>query len=122
MAKWANDSIVLDAPLDALSGATGVTLHVNTAQPANRAAAISDSLATASLSGDFTKADGDTSGRKTTVAAHTGVSITASGTATHVSIISDTDLLYVTTCSSTALSSGGTLSTGAWDIEFADPS
>ena len=42
-------------------------------------------------SGDFTKANGDTSGRKLTVAAKSGVLIDASGTATHTALVRVSD-------------------------------
>lgn len=75
-------------------------------------------------SGDFTNADGDTSGRKTTVAQKTGVTVDATGTATHVALldVSNTKLLYVTTATSQALTSGNTMTFNAWDIEILDPS
>lgn len=78
-------------------------------------------LATTSLTGgDFTIANGDTSGRKSTVAQKTGVSITASGTATHVALDDGTDWV-ATTCTSQALTSGGTVTIPAWKREIADP-
>lgn len=72
---------------------------------------------------DFTVANGDVSGRKVTVAAKTGVSIATSGTALHVCLlfVSSSKLYYVTTCTSQALTSGGTVDIPAWDIEIADP-
>lgn len=74
--------------------------------------------------GDFTIADGDTSGRKITVAAQNGASVVASGTAGHVVLATGgaTDVLrYVTTCASQSLTSGNTANVGAWDVEIADP-
>lgn len=119
MAKWANDS-VLDAPLDKV--ATGNQILVTTSQPANRAAALSASLAGTSLSGgDFTKANGTPDGRQVTIGAKAGVSVTASGTATHVCIVDGTDLLYVTTVTSQALTSGNTITIPAWKITVGDP-
>ena len=70
---------------------------------------------------DYTKADGDTSGRKVTVAAKSGVNVDSSGTATHVALVDATRLLYVTTCTSQALTSGNTVNFPAWKIEIADP-
>lgn len=69
---------------------------------------------------DFTKAAGDTSGRKVTVAAKSGVSVTASGTANHIALVtvSGTVVRYVTTCTSQALTSGNTVNIPAWDIEI----
>ena len=61
--------------------------------------------------------------RKVTVAAKSAVDVDVTGDATHVALVrvSDTTLLYVTTCPSTALDGAGTTNIGAWDIEFADP-
>jgi hypothetical protein len=75
-------------------------------------------------SADFTNANGDTSGRKTTVGAQAAVPIDTSGTAQHVALldVANSKLLYVTTCTSQALTSGGTVDIPAWDIEIADPS
>ena len=58
-------------------------------------------------SGDFTmEADGD--GRKCTVAAKSGVTVDATGTATHVAFVDGTRLLYVTTMTSQVLTAGNT--------------
>lgn len=72
---------------------------------------------------DFTVANGDTNGRKVTVAAQSGVTVDASGTATHIALLDVTNskLLYVTTCTSQALTGGNTVNFPAWDIEIADP-
>lgn len=72
---------------------------------------------------DFTLADGDTNGRKLTTAAQNGVTVDANGTAQHVALldVSNSKLLYVTTCTSQALTSGNTVDIPAWDIEIADP-
>jgi hypothetical protein len=74
-------------------------------------------------SGDFTLADGNTSGRKVTVASKSAVTVDASGTATHIALLDVTNskLLYVTTCSSQGVSSGGTVDFGSWKAEIADP-
>jgi len=120
MGKLADNS-VLDAPADVIDQAN---LQIAcTAEPTSRANAISIGLADAAMTvnTDYTKADGDTSGRKVTVAAKATQAIDASGTATHIALCDGTTLLYVTTCTSQALTSGGTVSFPAWDIEFADP-
>ena len=115
------DDTVLDGAL-AVIDSNMSAYHINTAEPATRAASIADSLATVALSGaDGTIANGDTNGRKLTFTQKASVSITASGTATHVAVISASILLYVTTCTSQALTSGGTVTIPAWDIEIADP-
>jgi hypothetical protein len=72
---------------------------------------------------DFTKADGDTSGRKVTVAAKSGVTVDVTGTANHIALVtvSGSVVRYVTTCTSQALTAGNTVNIPAWDIEIADP-
>lgn len=76
-------------------------------------------------SGDFTKANGDTSGRKVTMAAQTGILIDISGTITHAALVktSDSTLRYVFTTGSQAVTANGsnTCNTNAVDIEIADP-
>lgn len=82
------------------------------------------SLAQGSLVvGDFTKANGDTSGRKTTLAAKTGLSIHTSGTANHIATIDDATkgLRDITTCTAQALTSGGTVDTSSFKHEIAAP-
>jgi len=124
MAKYANDSM-MDAALDYLKN--NVTrICVCSAQPTTYTEAITTyELADVTVdSTDFTHANGDSSGRKTTVAAQSGVTIDNSGTATHVALVSvsDTTLRYVTTCTSQTLTAGGTVDIPAFDIEIADPS
>jgi hypothetical protein len=65
----------------------------------------------------------DTSGRKITIAAKSAVAIDHSGTATHIALckVGDTTLRYVTTCTSQALTSGGTVDLPAFKINIADP-
>jgi hypothetical protein len=114
----------MDAMLDLI--ATADTMTVCSGQPANVAGISAVALADATLTpgdgnGDFTVGNGDTNGRKLTVAAQSNVDIDTSGTATHV-VIDDGTNLYITTCSSQALTSGGTVTVPAVDIEVADPS
>lgn len=124
MAKAAPDAMI-DASLDYAGAAT--KLVVCSAQPttyteANATYALADVVID---SGDFTKANGDTSGRKITIGAQNGVLIDTSGTATHIALIStgDTTLRYVTTCTSQALTANGsnTVNVPAWKIEIQDP-
>lgn len=74
-------------------------------------------------SGDFTAANGDTSGRKLTVGAKSAVPVDTTGTANHIALLDVTNskLLYVTTCTSQALTSGNTVNIPAWKFEVADP-
>ena len=112
---------IMDAALDDLSGRSGLVMHVASGDPGDRATAITNSLADeALLVGDFTKAAGDTSGRKTTVAQQTDITIDATGTAAHVCIIDATELVLKTACTSQALTSGGTVTVPAFDYEIAD--
>ena len=114
------DNLVLDGMLDVI--ATCTEMYVVTAEPANRAAAISTSLATANLSGgDFSIGDGDVDGRKITIAQQADCDIRTSGTATHVAICTSATLMLVTTCSTQSLASGGTVTVPAFDDEVADP-
>lgn len=119
----ASPNQVLDAALDEI--ATATRLVVCTGEPANfagiAAVALADVTLTAGDGNDYTIANGDTSGRKVTVAQQADVPIDSTGTATHVSLDDATDLQYVTTCTSQALTSGGTVTVPAWDIEIADP-
>lgn len=121
MAKFVADA-VMDAALDKVITCTRET--VTSSQPANYAgiAAVTLAQKTGLTSGSYTKADGTTSGRKVTVAAASAVSITASGTATHVCLDDGTTLLAVTTCTSQALVSGGTVDIPAFAYEIADAS
>lgn len=116
---------VLDKPLDEIATATrqiACSAQPTTFTEANATFALADITV---AGGDFTKANGDTSGRKVTTGAKTGALIDASGTATHVAHVrvADSTLLYVTTCTSQALTANGTNTVNfpAWKVEFADP-
>lgn len=123
MAKWVLDA-VLDAALDDI--ATCVRLVVCSGQPANYAGIAAVALADVTITagdgnGDFVVADGDANGRKLTISQQAAILIDSSGTATHVILDDGAVLRYVTTCTSQALTSGGTVTVPAWDIEIADP-
>lgn len=120
MAKSVHND-VLDAALNEV--ATGNLMIACSAEPTTRTEAVTTyALADVAMAGvDYTNADGDTSGRKCTVGAKSGVTVDSTGTATHVAIVDGIDLLYVTTCTSQALTSGNTVDFPAWDIEIADP-
>lgn len=121
MAKSTADS-VLDAALNVI--ATSTIMTACSAEPTSRTEAVTTyALADQTMAGgDYTNANGDTSGRKCTVAAKAGVTVDSTGTATHVALCDGTNLLYVTTCTSQALTSGNTVDFPAWDVEIADPS
>lgn len=71
--------------------------------------------------GDYTIADGTTSGRKITVTQQADVSITATGDATHVVLSVGGVVKAVTTCTTQTLTSGGTVTVPAFSDEIADP-
>lgn len=127
MAVYQND-LMMDAALDWLI-TNAERLVVCNDQPADYASANTgvgsggNSLgATAVAAGDFTKADGDTSGRKVTVAAKSNINVTGTGDATHVALVDDTNsrLLLITTCPTQGVTSGGTMNTQAFKHEIAD--
>lgn len=128
MAKHAPDN-TLDGALERVALAD--EMYVCSAQPANYAAIAAVALVgpitltPGSGNGDFTIGDGDTSGRKITVAAQNGASVTATGSANHIVLATGgaTDLIrYVTTCAAQTVTSGNTANVSAWDAELADPS
>jgi hypothetical protein len=121
MAKSVANS-VLDAALAKIATATTMTLCSQ--QPTTRTEAITTyKLADVTVdSGDFgSPADGDTSGRKMTVAAQSSVPVDATGDSNHVALCDGTELLYVTTHTGQTLTSGNTANIGTWDVEIADP-
>lgn len=118
MAKWQIDAM-LDTALDYIS-TNAIELYVCSAQPANYAGIAAVALTGAAVPSYQANADGDVSGRKLAVDEEADISITASDDATHVVLASATVLLYVTTCTLQALTSGGTVTVPTWDIELED--
>jgi hypothetical protein len=126
MSKWQNDSM-LDAALNYVAD-NGSQLDVvsDTSTPTD----LTNSLASTSLTvgdgnGDYTVQDGDSSGRKLTIAQQADISVTASGDANHI-VISDggspPTLYLVTTCTTQSLTSGNTVTVPSFDDEIADAS
>lgn len=124
MAKWLADS-TLELILTTVDNATRQC--VCSGQPADfsgiAAVLLADNVITAGAgNGDWSAiANGDTSGRKITMAAQAGVTVDANGTATHITYDDGATLLWVTTCTSQALTSGNTVDIPAHDLEVADP-
>lgn len=117
---------VPDAGLDVI--ATCTTVHICSGDPADRAAAITNSLGNYTLTagaggGDYTIANGDTSGRKLSLASQSGNNATASGTAATVCYIDATNLIMKNDLSATqAVTSGNPLNITGYDIlESRDP-
>lgn len=119
MAKFTADS-VLDAALDKIATATIMT--VCSTQPTTYAEAtatykLADVVVDA---GDFSKANGDTSGRKLVVAAQSAVPVDTTGSAQHVALCDGTTLLHVTTVTAQTVTAGNTINVATYDVEFAD--
>lgn len=119
MAKKCADS-VLDSALDKIAEATSMIALAS--EPADRAAALSGALATATMvGGDYTNSNGDADGRKVAVAQKSGINVDVTGDATHVALIDGVELIYVTTCTLQTLTLGNTMTFPTWDVEIADP-
>lgn len=69
-------------------------------------------------SGDFTLAAGDVSGRKVTIGAKSGITVSNSGTATHIGQIDTTNtrVKAQTTCTSQAINTGGTVDVPSYKV------
>ena len=121
MGKTANDD-VLDALLSEV-GDNANLLCACSAEPTSRTEAVATyMLATVALSSvDFTLADGASGGRKTTIASKSGITIAGNGTITHLAIVDNTVLYFVTTTSSQVLTSGNLLNIPTWTITVNDP-
>lgn len=122
MGKSLTDA-VLDGSLDL---AAGDQISVCSAEPTTYTEAVTTfklAIATSVPSGDFVNADGDTSGRKMTVAEQLAVNIDSTGTGNHVAItrLSGTLLKTVTTATPLLLTSGETVDIGGFKLEIADP-
>jgi hypothetical protein len=121
MGKFAPDN-TLDQELDYV--ALSNYLVVCSGSPTDYTAAYTTNMLSkiAVTSGCFVKAN-DTSGRKLTVAACVGMSITNSGFAEAVALVStsDTTLRWVTSCTGQQLTAGGSCETPSWKINIQDP-
>lgn len=124
MAKMLDDS-VFDAAIDKIATCT----HINfcSAAPANYAGIAAVSLANKTVTagignGCYTKANGDTSGRKITVAAQTGMTPTGNGTIVYVAFDDGVTMLAGDTVTSQAVTTSQTWNSPQFDlIEFTDP-
>lgn len=118
MGKKTPDAII-DAQL-AVIGDAATEMYLLAAEPADRAAAVAGALATVANPTIGAPANGDTDGRKRTVAAVTDVAVAVSGTANHVALADGAQLLKVTTAPAQAVAAGGTVDIGAWPFEIGD--
>jgi len=114
---------VADAALQYLEDNV-TTLHVCSGDPADRAAAITNSLGNVAIDAtDFTIANGDTSGRKSTLAQQSIPSASASGTAAVLCLINGTVLVLKADLSATqGITISNPITVNAFDCdEIRDP-
>jgi len=128
MAELLPDATI-DSFLDIIAdGATRV--DVCSTQPTTYAEATSTytlgntTLTSGGGGGDWTIGNGDTSGRKLTLAQQTGISASGTGTAAHIAFTDGVSTLYaVATCTSQSVTSGNTITINSFDVlEINDPS
>jgi hypothetical protein len=113
-----------DVTLDAmLTAAQGTNIHVCSAEPTTFTEATATYKLASDTVGSYTKAGGSPSGRQNTQAGTTASTIDSTGTATHVAVTTTTGsvLELVTTCTSQALTSGGTVDVGSFAHTITDP-
>lgn len=131
MARFVNDN-VLDDGLDTLKseveGASGELVicegtpttyeHANS----NKGTGAGKVLARVAAPPTLTIADGGTDGRKATISAEAGLTISVSGTADHIALTDGVDTLWlVTPGDGQALVAGGTVDVPAFVITVRDP-
>ena len=128
MSKWQTDSMLDNALGYITSGVAQIVLC--DAQPSSYADATTDSGSggvalgeKALVEADFSAISNATSGRKLTVPQVADVTVDVTGTVTHIALVSDSgdsELLYVTTCVSQAVTAGNLVTIPEWDIELRD--
>ena len=123
MAGKSQNDLMLDAAFDYIRGIV-TTMSICTTQPTtySQAFTVNTLALVAMASTDITTTPGDTSGRKMHVGSETGMTVVTTGAANHIALI-DTDgtaLLFVTTCTTQALTTGNTVNIPAWDDEILD--
>ena len=120
MAKSIPDAVI-DLMLDIIGSSNSDRLFICSAQPATYAeASATYDLATHVLtSGDFSKAAGDTSGRKLILAAQNGFTVDHNGDATHYVIgkSGDTSIRLIGTLTLQTLTAGNLVNFPATDID-----
>lgn len=120
MAKFTPDA-TLDDMLEIIAQATRV--DVCSTQPTTYAEATSTytlgnyTITAGAGNGDWTIANGDSSGRKLTLGAQSGNNATADGTAGHLAFTNGVDTLYhVITCTAETTNNGSPLDINAVDV------
>ena len=123
MARWAHLPVIddgLDSLKTAVEGAGG-RIAVCSGQPANYAGIAAVLLAESAGAPTLIITGAAGSARTCTISAYATISITASDNATHVILHDGVTLWFVTTCTSQALVSGGTVDIPAWTIVVNQP-
>ena len=120
MAKSVPDTVI-DLMLDIIGASNGDRLFICSAQPATyaEASATYDLITHTLTSGDFSKAPGDTSGRKLILAAQTGLVPDHDGLATHyvVGKSGDTTIKIIGTLTSQQVYTTSTVNFPETDID-----
>lgn len=121
MGKSADDTVA-DAYLNTIKNNANL-LCACSAQPTTRDEATTTyMLANVAIdSADFTVADGPSGGRRATISAQSGITISNNGTVTHLALVDNTVLYFVTTTSSQTLVAGNLLNIPSWTITVNDP-
>jgi Flp pilus assembly protein TadG len=113
---------VFDGASAIIAACTRIDVTSDTSTPANLTNTLANTAMTAGLgNGDYTAADGDSSGRKVTTTQKSAVSVTASGDAKHIVLSVGGVIKLTTTCTTQTLTSGNTVTIPAFKCEFADP-
>jgi hypothetical protein len=126
MGKWQIDAMLDEALAYITDNSAQIVLCVD--QPADYSEATTDygtgsgkALGEKALvAADFSAISDGSSGRKLTVPQVSSVTVDVTGSVTHLAIISESALLYVTTCVSQAVTNGSSVTIPEWDIEIRD--
>jgi hypothetical protein len=125
MAKLASDATI-DGGLDYIA-ANAKLVWVFTTNPitdyTEASATYNITTGKAITSTHFTKANstGAGGGRKITIEQQSSLNVSTSRTAGHVAVTSSDTLMYVTTCTTQALTSGNKVTIPAWRVDISDP-
>ena len=122
MTNYIDDSI-MDAALQQLEDNV-TALHICSGDPVDRTAVLAQSLGNVAIDAtDFTIANGDTSGRKSTISPQNIASASGSGTAAVSCLINATILVVKSDLSATQeITSGNPITVNSYDVdEIRDP-
>ncbi len=119
------DDTVIDAALDMIATCTLLSVCDDASTPTDgnftASTLASVALTAGDGNGDYVIANGSSSGRKITIAEQADVAITTSGDAQHIVLSVGGAIKLTTTCTTQALTSGGTVTIPTFIDEIADP-